>query len=165
MSDQRILVPEAECPIGRAVDVVGDRWTLLILRQATMGVSRFDDFRAALGISDNILSGRLAKMVDAGLLVKVPYRDERRTRFAYRLTAASADLLPVLHALARWGEEHAQPGGDGPGPMKIVHVPCGAEIPSGEYCPRCGRDAERAEIGWLRPWRSQSLFPLAEPVA
>jgi DNA-binding HxlR family transcriptional regulator len=164
MSDQRILVPEVECPIGRAVGLIGDRWTLLILRQATMGVARFDEFRDALGISDNILSSRLAKMVGAGLLVKVPYRDERRTRFEYRLTAASAGLLPVLHALARWGAEHTRPGGDEPAPMRIVHVPCGTEIPAGEYCPRCERDAERAEIGWLRPWRSPSPFPLAEPV-
>ena len=63
------------CPIGRAGDLLGDRWTLLILRDATAGTARFDVFRENLGIADNILSARLARLVDAGLLVKVPYRD------------------------------------------------------------------------------------------
>jgi hypothetical protein len=76
-STGRVEVP---CPIGRAVDILGDRWTLLLLRNATVGVTRFDDFRGRLGIADNILSNRLARLVDAGLLVRVPYRDKQRTR-------------------------------------------------------------------------------------
>jgi DNA-binding HxlR family transcriptional regulator len=74
-----------------------------------MGVTRFDDFRAELGIADNILSSRLTRLVDAGLLVRVTYRDQGRTRHEYRLTTAGADVLGVLHALAGWGQEHTEP--------------------------------------------------------
>ena len=77
------------CPIGRAGDLLGDRWTLLILRDATAGITRFDAFRENLGIADNILSGRLARLVEAGVLAKVPYRDGNRTRQEYRLTQAA----------------------------------------------------------------------------
>ena len=66
--------------MGRAIDVLGDRWTLLILRNATMGITRFEAFRAELGIADNILSNRLSRLVDAGVLVRVPYRGRQRTR-------------------------------------------------------------------------------------
>ena len=165
MSDERALVPDNPCPIGRAVETIGDRWALLILRHATLGVSRFDDFRDLLGISDSTLANRLAKLVAAGIFVKVPYRDDRRTRYEYRLTEAGADLLPVLHALANWGEGHTRSGKRGQRPMKIVHDVCGGQIPSGQFCPRCDREAERNEISWIRPWRSNDPFPLAEPVA
>src|SRR6185437_6288682 len=84
------------CPIGRAADVLGDRWTLLILRNATVGMTRFDEFKSDLGIADNVLSTRLGRLVDAGLLTKAPYRHEGRTRYEYRLTEAGADVLPLL---------------------------------------------------------------------
>ena len=165
MSEDRLLVADNPCPIGRAVDVVGDRWTLLILRHATLGVTRFDEFRDRLGISDNILATRLARLVDTGLLSKVPYRDERRTRHEYRLTERGAELLPVLHALAQWGQEHTRSGRRGPALMKVVHTTCGEQIPFGEYCPHCGREARRGELSWLRPWSSRTPLPLAEPVS
>jgi DNA-binding HxlR family transcriptional regulator len=150
------------CPIGRAVDVLGDRWTLLILRNATLGVTRFEDFRAELGIADNILSNRLARLVDAGVLVRVPYRDPQRTRHEYRLTTRGADVLDVLHALAGWGEQHTQ--ADRPAePMRILHRVCGSDLAPGGHCPACRRTAERDEIAWLRPWRSPDPFPLAGP--
>lgn len=164
MTDRRTLVADTPCPIGRAAKTIGDRWTLLILRHATLGVTRFDDFRTQLGISDNILANRLGRLVDDGLLVKVPYRDERRTRHEYRLTAAGADLLPVLHALARWGEQHTRTG-KRVQPMRLVHDVCGTEIAVGEFCEHCGRNVERDEVGWLRPWRSSTPYPLAQPVA
>jgi DNA-binding HxlR family transcriptional regulator len=165
MNNKRALVPDNPCPIGRAVETIGDRWALLILRHATLGVSRFDDFRELLGISDSTLANRLAKLVNAGILVKVPYRDPRRTRYEYRLTEAGADLLPVLHALANWGENHTRSGKGVQRPMTIMHHVCGGEIQAGQFCPRCDREVERAEISWLRPWRSRDPFPLAEPVA
>jgi len=157
--DRRGDVP---CPIGRAIDVLGERWTLLILRNATMGVTRFDDFRAGLGIADNILSSRLARLVDAGLLVRVPYRDRRRTRHEYRLTTAGADALGVLHALAGWGQEHTEPGRPAE-PMRILHSACGSDLAPGGHCATCRRAVERNEIAWLRPWRSPDPVPLANP--
>ena len=164
MSDD-MIVSDDPCPIGRAADVIGDRWTLLILRNATTGMSRFDEFRDELGISDNVLSIRLARLVEAGLLVKVPYRGERRTRHEYRLTRAGADLLPVLHAVAKWGHDHTRSAEREQEPMRVMHVTCGREMPFGEHCPHCGREAEREEITWLRPWRSPAPFQIAGPVA
>jgi DNA-binding HxlR family transcriptional regulator len=150
------------CPIGRAIDIIGDRWTLLILRNATMGVTRFEDFRAGLGIADNILSNRLARLVDAGLLVRVPYRDPRRTRHEYRLTTAGADVLDVLHALAGWGRDHTRPSRPAE-PMRIIHHACGSDLAPGGRCATCERAVERDEIAWVRPWRSPDAVPLAAP--
>jgi DNA-binding HxlR family transcriptional regulator len=153
---------DVPCPIGRAIDVLGDRWILLILRNATMGVTRFDGFRAGLGIADNILSNRLARLVDAGLLVRMPYRDHRRTRHEYRLTTAGADALDVLHALAGWGQEHTQPTRPTE-PMRVIHRTCGNDLAPGGHCPACNLPVERDEIAWIRPWRSPDPFPLADP--
>jgi DNA-binding HxlR family transcriptional regulator len=150
------------CPIGRAVHVFGDRWTLLILRNATMGVTRFDDFRAELGIADNILSKRLSRLVEAGVLVRVPYRDQRRTRHEYRLTTAGADALGVLHALAGWGQDHTRHSRPVE-PMRVIHLACGGNLAADRHCAACERVVEREEIAWVRPWRSPEPVPLADP--
>jgi DNA-binding HxlR family transcriptional regulator len=163
MADEQAPRLDIPCPIGRAAELVGDRWILLILRHATLGVTRFDHFRGELGIADNILSSRLGRLVESGLLVKVPYRDERRTRHEYRLTQAGADMLPVLNGLAAWGEKHTQPVRR-TGPMRVIHAPCGRELAAGGFCEACGRAASRDETRWLRPWKSDSPQPLAEPV-
>ena len=164
MSSEEATLIDLPCPIGRAAEVIGDRWSLLILRQATLGVTRFDEFRAALGIADNILSSRLARLVENGLLAKVPYRDERRTRHEYRLTQAGAGTFPVLSALAAWGTEHTRPA-RGTEPMRVIHAACGNDMPAAGFCEHCGRVAGRDEVRWLRPWNSPDPQPLAEPVA
>jgi DNA-binding HxlR family transcriptional regulator len=147
------------CPIARSLDVVGDPWVLLILREAMVGIRRYDGFRSALGIADNVLSRRLAGMVEAGLLERVPYRDERRTRYEYQLTDAGRDLLPVLHALVLWGNAHtASPHG---GQLEIVHRACGQVSGSADTCTRCGVPVGVADIDWHRPWRTPATTPLA----
>jgi DNA-binding HxlR family transcriptional regulator len=151
------------CPIGRAADVLGDRWTLLILRNATMGMTRFDDFKSDLGIAENILSARLGRLVDAGLMTKVPYRDNVRTRYEYRLTGSGADVLPLLHALGAWGQRHTE-SGQPADPMQIIHLACGHPTTDDRTCDHCGQPVEREEEAWLRPWRSATPFPLAQPV-
>jgi DNA-binding HxlR family transcriptional regulator len=153
------------CPIGRAVELVGDRWTLLIIRSAMHGVARFDEFRAVLGIADNVLSNRLSRLVEDGLLVRVPYRTNGRTRQEYRLTPAGADFSPVLRALANWGTAHTDP--DQPAePMRFLHRECGRDLPdAGTYCPHCDRPVGRSDQLWMSPWRSGEPYPLAEPVA
>lgn len=163
MTDRGKARAGVPCPIGRAAEAVGDRWMLLILRHAMVGVTRFDGFRSELGIADNILSNRLGRLVESGLLAKVPYRDGGRTRHEYRLTTAGADILPVLHALAAWGQQHttsAEPAE----PMRVLHRTCGHSIAPDGYCPHCERAVDRAEISWLRPWHSLDPIPLAEPV-
>ncbi|MBO9713673.1 helix-turn-helix domain-containing protein [Sphingomonas sp.] len=93
------------CPIGRALDRIGDAWSLLILRDAGLGATRFDQFRAGLGIAPNILSRRLAALVEAGLLEKHSY-SKRPPRHDYRLTERGRDFLPVLEAIGAWGARH-----------------------------------------------------------
>jgi len=91
-----------ECSIARALEVVGGRWTLLILRDALMGMRRFEEFRASLGIAANVLSSRLDQLVDAGLLQREPY-SERPPRFDYVPTERGEELWPVLLELREWG--------------------------------------------------------------
>jgi DNA-binding HxlR family transcriptional regulator len=159
--------PEADrgtrpCPIERAGSLLGDRWTLLIVRDATGGITRFDAFKENLGIADNILAARLRRLVAAGVLVKVPYRDGHRTRHEYRLTQAGADLLPVLRALASWGGHWTSPAAPA-APMRMLHAGCGGELNVAGVCGRCGQPVPREDEEWLRPWRSPEPVPLAQP--
>ncbi len=162
MSRDRALANDP-CPIARAVDVVGDRWTLHILKHANVGLTRFDQFKRELGIADNILSARLTRLVDRGLLVKTPYSGTGRTRQEYRLTQAGADLLPVLHALATWGESHTV--GEGQlGPIEFVHTDCGTALGADNNCRTCGRRVACEEESWVRPWLPQVVTPVAAPM-
>ena len=155
--------PAPPCPIGRAADLLGDRWTLLILRNATIGMRRFDDFKSDLGIADNILSARLNRLVEAGVLIKVPYRDGGRTRHEYRLTESGADVLPLLHALSRWGQRYTEPAQPAD-PMRIVHLARGHPTDDDRVCGHCGQPLERDDEGWLRPWRASTPLPLVPAV-
>ncbi|TWD74858.1 HxlR family transcriptional regulator [Kribbella amoyensis] len=98
---------QPNCSIARTLDLVTDRWSFLILREAHLGTTRFADFRDYLRIAPNILTNRLASLVESGLLEKRDYRAEgERTRSSYHLTPAGADLKLVLAALQQWGDVH-----------------------------------------------------------
>jgi len=95
------------CSIARTITAVGDRWSLLVLREAAMGTSRFTEFRQRLGIASDVLTDRLQSLVDLGLLERVAYQEEgSRTRTEYRLTDAGREFHIVLSALGGWGREH-----------------------------------------------------------
>jgi len=95
------------CSIARSLEVLGERWTFLILREALSGTTRFADFRSELGMAPDVLSNRLATLVDAGVMEKQPYREPgARVRDSYHLTPAGRDLQLVLSALQQWGDEH-----------------------------------------------------------
>ena len=95
------------CSIARCLDVLGERWTFLIVREALSGVTRFADFRAALGIAPDVLTERLSTLVAAGVLDKQPYQDPgARVRYGYHLTAAGLELKVILAALQQWGDDH-----------------------------------------------------------
>ncbi|WP_410594467.1 winged helix-turn-helix transcriptional regulator [Amycolatopsis sp. lyj-23] len=159
---RRITWADAACPIARAADVLGEPWTLLILRNATAGTTRFEDFRAQLGIADNVLTTRLAKLVDRGLLTKLPYRDGGRTRHEYRLTQAGSDALPVLHALGTWGHNHTASDAE---PTTLIHTRCDQATAPGAKCDACGKPLARGDLAWRGSWLSDGEVPLAEPVA
>ncbi|HEY8983915.1 MAG TPA: helix-turn-helix domain-containing protein [Streptomyces sp.] len=115
------------CPVQRTLDVVGEKWTFLILRDAVNGVRRFEEFRRHLGVSEAVLSGRLRKLVDAGILRTEAYREPgARGRFEYRLTRKGWDLWPVLVALRQWGEAHA--GEEAGVVLDLRHRECGGEV-------------------------------------
>jgi DNA-binding HxlR family transcriptional regulator len=123
------------CSVARALEAVGDRWTMLVIREAFKGVRRFDDFQERLGVARNVLSDRLTRLVDDGILEKRRYQ-ERPERFEYRLTSKGVDLFPVLMSLMNWGDRHApDPGGP---PMTVLHKGCGGRIDDRLLCDRCG---------------------------
>lgn len=115
---RRAPVPTADCALARATEEIGDRWSLLILREAFFGVMRHDDIRADLGIPRSVLTDRLGRLVALGLLEKRPYRETgNRKRFGYGLTDKGRDLAPALIALTHWSEAHVLRQ---QGPIEIV---------------------------------------------
>ena len=133
---------------------------VLILREVFTGSHRYEAFKAKLGVADNVLSRRLRTMVDSGLLERVPYRAEQRTHHEYHLTEAGADLLPVLNALALWGEKHV-PGPNDESHLTIVHTACGRATASSDVCTACGRQLTAGDTAWQRPWMPRPLTPLS----
>jgi DNA-binding HxlR family transcriptional regulator len=122
------------CSIARTLEVIGERWTLLILRDCFMGVRRFDDFQRSLGIARNVLSARLQRLVDEGILEKQAYA-ERPVRYEYRLTDKGRDLWPVLMTLVGWGDRYEAEGG---APWVYEHRGCGGHPDTHLCCDRCG---------------------------
>ena len=127
------------CSVARSLEIVGERWTLLVLRDAFLGVRRFDDFQRSLGIARNVLTARLARLVEEGVLERVAYQ-ERPQRFEYRLTEKGLGLWPVIVSLLRWGDRYYS---EEAGPPRIIeHRDCGGRITERLTCDRCG-----AELG------------------
>ena len=121
--------------MARALSVVGDRWTLLVLREAFLGTRRFEDFQQRTGAARNVLSDRLEKLVAHDVLERSPYQ-ERPTRHEYRLTEKGLDLYPVMMALVRWGDRWLG-AGDEP-PLTLIHRGCGKAITPELACDHCG---------------------------
>lgn len=124
-----------DCSVARALELLGERWTMLIVRDAFYGVRRYSDFLAHLRAPRAVLSARLARLVQAGVLAKVRYQDNP-VRDEYRLTDKGIELWPVLHSLSRWGERH-HPGAQGPRRV-FVHSPCQAPLDPNGGCAHCG---------------------------
>jgi DNA-binding HxlR family transcriptional regulator len=135
--------PDQVCSIARALEVVGERWTMLILRDATLGLVRFEDFQHSLGIASNVLSNRLKLLGDEGVLERVP-DPERPGRPKYVLTDKGRELAPALIVLMKWGDRHyPTPGGP---PRLTIHAGCGGSIGANLRCDRCGDAAGPGEI-------------------
>ncbi len=119
--------------IAAVADLIGDKWSMLVVRDVFRGVRRFDEFCDDLGMSRAVLTVRLKKLVDAGVLAKVPYQ-ERPVRHEYRLTAMGMELSPMLVALLRWGDRWL---GDGEATAVLVHGPCNTVLHQAFWCPTC----------------------------
>ena len=130
------------CSVARALELIGDRWTILLIREAFMGTRRFDDFQRQLGCARNVLTDRLARLTDAGVLRRHRYQ-ERPERFEYRLTRMGVELWPVIMALRAWGDRHLAPAGP---PLLIVHRDCGGELDERLNCDRCGEPLGPADV-------------------
>lgn len=122
------------CSIARSVAVIGDRWTLMILRDAFLGVRRFEAFQSRLGISRTIIAERLKLLVDEGVLAKTPYQD-RPVRHEYRLTQKGLDLHPVVMAIVHWGDRHY--AGAAGAPLLHRHKTCGCDFAPVMTCSEC----------------------------
>jgi DNA-binding HxlR family transcriptional regulator len=122
------------CSVARALEVVGERWSLLIVRDLLLGYRRFDELHERLGIARNVLAARLELLAEEGVLERRPYQ-ERPLRYDYHLTAKGRDLWPVIMSLVSWGDRHLQQ--DGP-PVVIEHRGCGGRIDDRRICDRCG---------------------------
>jgi len=123
------------CSVARAMDILGERWTMLIMREAFYGVRRFSDMQRNLGIARNILSTRLQTLVRAGILERRLYHEEPE-RFEYRLTQAGRDLYPAVIAIMKWGDEYLA---DEAGPPVVLRHTCGDVIDPVLVCNCCGR--------------------------
>jgi DNA-binding HxlR family transcriptional regulator len=131
------------CSIARTVAILGERWTMVILRQAFQRQRRFEDIQRGLGIARNILADRLALLVDEGILERRRYQD-RPPRYEYRLTQKGRDLYPVLLALMQWGDKYT--AGDAGPPVLLVHETCGHQTEPQFVCSHCGEPIDPREI-------------------
>jgi DNA-binding HxlR family transcriptional regulator len=131
------------CSVARTLEVVGERWTLLILRDAFLGVRRFDDFQRSLGVARNVLNTRLQRLVEAGLLERRPYQ-ERPPRYEYRLTEMGRELWPALVAMMQWGDRWL--GADVGPPMAIEHRGCGGTVNDRRICTACGAELDVRDV-------------------
>jgi DNA-binding HxlR family transcriptional regulator len=131
------------CSVARTLEIIGEWWTLLILRDAFLGVRRFDDFQSRLGIARNVLTDRLNTLVEHGILERRRYQ-ERPERFEYGLTEKGRDLHPVLVSLLRWGDRWTA-GEAGP-PLLLEHRSCGQDMTPVLVCPHCKEEITAASV-------------------
>ncbi len=134
---------EMVCSVARTLGTVGEQWSLLIMRDAFLGVRRFEDFQRDLGIARNILSDRLANLVSEGVLERRRY-STRPERHEYRLTPKGHDLYPVLLFLQQWGDRWIARG-EGP-PRRIIHKHCGKETTAIAACIHCGGEVTARSV-------------------
>lgn len=123
------------CSIAASLEVIGERWSLLIIRDILLGRRKFSEMQESLGVARNVLSARLRRLVDAGLIEPRPYQEKPR-RFEYFLTEKGLDLWPVLVSLIHWGDKYYPR--DGEPPIVLLHRDCGGSIDDRRICTACG---------------------------
>ncbi|GAA2409677.1 helix-turn-helix domain-containing protein [Streptomyces glaucosporus] len=132
-----------DCNLARTLEVIGERWTLLIIRSALLGNKRFDEFLESLEIARNVLTKRLTRLVEHGVMERVPYQD-RPVRYEYRLTPSGRDLTRAVVALMQWGDRNL-PLEIGP-PRRADHIGCDGAVQVEMRCTGCGREVHDEEV-------------------
>jgi DNA-binding HxlR family transcriptional regulator len=135
-------IAELNCSIARTLAVIGDRWTLLVLRDAFMGVRRFEHFQADLKVTRHVLADRLRKLEREGILRRVAYR-ERPVRHEYRLTDKGMELYPIMISMLKWGDRWTS---DGKQPLELVHRSCGGLASPKLVCGSCGEELRARDV-------------------
>lgn len=136
-------IQEERCSIARTLSVIGDRWTMLVLRDAFLRIRKFDDFQKDLGISRQRLSDRLKKMVEEGVMEKVEYQINP-SRYEYRLTQKGVDLYPIIVSMVTWGDKYMD-NGDG-APIVYKHKACGNYFTAEIMCSECGDSVDPRDV-------------------
>jgi len=140
---QRTSFAEMRCCLARGLDLIGDWWSPLIVRDLYLGVGRFDELVEDLGISRNLLTRRLASLMKNGVVRRTPYQEKPR-RYDYHLTEAGRDLVPVILALTAWGDRWARPKEGSP--ILFVHRACGCRFQPQVSCSECGEPVGAVDI-------------------
>ncbi len=130
---------DLNCSVARPLSFLGERWALMVLRDLFLGRRRFDEIQESLGVASNVLSQRLATLVEEGVVERRRY-SEHPERFEYRLTEKGRDLQPVLLAMLRWGDRYTA-GPEGP-PLELVHDGCGKAFQMVPTCSECGEELD-----------------------
>jgi DNA-binding HxlR family transcriptional regulator len=147
---------DMNCSVAQSLELIGEWWSLLIVRDAFLGVARFDEFQERLGISRNVLTQRLDHLVERGVLERVPYQ-ERPVRYEYRLTEMGRDLWPVINALREWGDRWNAPGG---APVQLVHKACGRKVHAVAVCSACGEPLDHTNVRAVRGPGASDATPM-----
>jgi DNA-binding HxlR family transcriptional regulator len=129
------------CAIARALEIIGERWTVLVVRDALLGIRRFEDFQARLGVSRAVLSDRLGQLVEHGVMERVRYQ-QRPDRYEYVLTERGQALWPAISALSQWGTTFMENGS----PRQFRHHGCGGSVRAAVHCEECGAELTASEI-------------------
>ncbi|MBT2567291.1 helix-turn-helix transcriptional regulator [Arthrobacter sp. ISL-85] len=148
------------CSMARGLDILGDPWSILVLREVFFGNGRFDAMKSRLEVADSVLTKRLAGLVESGLLEKKAYDDGGRTRHEYVLTAKGEDALPVLNAVTIWAEKHL-PAPSDQAHLYVIHSGCGKATSSADTCTGCGERLTAANTSWHSRSRSEQPIRLS----
>ena len=144
------------CSVSRSLSVVGDRWSLLIIRSAFLGARRFSDFQSQIGLTKHRLSDRLNKLVENGVFSKVPYQ-QAPMRYEYRLTKKGVSTYPIILALVKWGDDWLKPE-DEAVPMEYIHNTCGNKMTPTLVCPCCSEELKPQDITPVPSEEARKVF-------
>ena len=143
---KKVSFGEMRCSLARSLEIIGDWWSPLIVRDVYLGLVRFDDIALNLGISRNLLTLRLRHLVEGGVLKRTAYQT-RPVRFDYQLTEAGEELVPIILALTAWGDRWVQPK-EGQ-PIRFVHRTCGCALIPKITCSACSEDVNASDVSAL----------------